>query len=988
MKIYYSCVIDTNPKFQYQCWLWAHSLIELAQISPSNIWVHYISGVDLLFIEKLKSLGLQLQEIEGFGDYKYCNKIAQLSNDSLREADVIILMDTDMIITQNFMDTINLECVSGKIVDYPNPNISILDNIFLEAGLDNIYERVKTDFENELTYAGNFNGGLYIIPNQYIDMIQASWRKWASWLLENNILKDGMKVHVDQVSFCMTIHENQIPIEHLPRTYNYPIHINFHKDIAPMIIHYHWKISNVGLLNIDQNSSVPYKECISKINDFIGRHFDNMTFWNYRYTVFPELGSGVGSRAENLKVKQTYACDVKFDRSFWARSFHKLFIEEVPELIGKKIYLHIGTPKTGTSSLQKYLYNNRNELIKQRVLYSDDVVEYRHQHLVTAMLNDDWLGFIDFFKSLVRKTKNIESIQTLIISSEGFYNHTPDFSEASKLFWQVISEILDLKVVVYLRRQEDFIESYYRQCVINPKNTRFVYGQQLVIEEFIETDRIKAVLDYETNLDAWSTIVGNNNLIVRSYTEDVNTDFLELLKINSAGFTVALRENKSLPAIAVEIIRRSNAVLDEKSQQLLVREVKDIFRTSDRYEKFVNNDLRQHLINKYKDEYDRLVEKWPSLMSGKLAEKGDEDIHSNTKISSSKQRSLKHLIRQIYDFYIIKRSGLFNKQYYLDQNPDVAKASIHPILHYVRYGVAENRNPSEQFNTFFYLKNNEDVINAGLNPFAHYIRFGQFEGRETIEKKNEIEFIERSIVSSTGAPNDMSTEDVKRAMQVVEYPHEFVEIVNASRALFGWYTKHFPRVYEYPWLLNKLKENIRGKKIADFGAGLTPMPIILAEHGAIITTIDNHPKTRSLQGIENDNEWGFFDYSQVNHSITSYHLTMDEHLFPDKTFDIWYSISVIEHMPAEMRREIIKLLKKSLKDHGRLMLTVDLAKDTNLLWNYAEGEQVEPIELHGSLQDLEQELIQQGFIINEARIIKQSQNERIDIALIDAYLSN
>ena len=41
------------------------------------------------------------------------------------------------------------------------------------------------------------------------------------------------------------------------------------------------------------------------------------------------------------------------------------------EIVNKKIYLHIGTAKTGTTSLQKYLYENRNKLILDGFIYPE-----------------------------------------------------------------------------------------------------------------------------------------------------------------------------------------------------------------------------------------------------------------------------------------------------------------------------------------------------------------------------------------------------------------------------------------------------------------------------------------------------------------------------------------------------------------------------------------------------------------------------------------
>lgn len=45
----------------------------------------------------------------------------------------------------------------------------------------------------------------------------------------------------------------------------------------------------------------------------------------------------------------------------------------------------------------------------------------------------------------------------------------------------------------------------------------------------------------------------------------------------------------------------------------------------------------------------------------------------------------------------IARSGFLDASYYLAQNPDVEASGMDPILHYVRFGERELRNPSRDF---------------------------------------------------------------------------------------------------------------------------------------------------------------------------------------------------------------------------------------------------------------------------------------------------
>jgi glycosyltransferase involved in cell wall biosynthesis len=88
-------------------------------------------------------------------------------------------------------------------------------------------------------------------------------------------------------------------------------------------------------------------------------------------------------------------------------------------------------------------------------------------------------------------------------------------------------------------------------------------------------------------------------------------------------------------------------------------------------------------------------------------------------------------IRNVGDARLVKKSGLFDVNWYLKEYPDVKKAQIDPVLHYVRYGWLEGRNPSRQFDQNRYLQMNADIKLSGTNPLVHYIRFGRLENRNT-----------------------------------------------------------------------------------------------------------------------------------------------------------------------------------------------------------------------------------------------------------------
>ena len=89
------------------------------------------------------------------------------------------------------------------------------------------------------------------------------------------------------------------------------------------------------------------------------------------------------------------------------------------------------------------------------------------------------------------------------------------------------------------------------------------------------------------------------------------------------------------------------------------------------------------------------------------------------------------------DYYLIKRSGLFDAHYYLLTYKDVRRADINPLIHFVTFGWKEGRNPSQFFDTNYYLDINPDVAQSGINPFVHYLRWGKAEGRSPSPNSTE-----------------------------------------------------------------------------------------------------------------------------------------------------------------------------------------------------------------------------------------------------------
>jgi glycosyltransferase involved in cell wall biosynthesis len=78
--------------------------------------------------------------------------------------------------------------------------------------------------------------------------------------------------------------------------------------------------------------------------------------------------------------------------------------------------------------------------------------------------------------------------------------------------------------------------------------------------------------------------------------------------------------------------------------------------------------------------------------------------------------------RHAWEFFVLRRSGKFDPEFYLSSNPNVAEAGMNPLMHYLEHGHHERRDPTPKFSTSAYLDAHPDLLESGVNPLYHSVR--------------------------------------------------------------------------------------------------------------------------------------------------------------------------------------------------------------------------------------------------------------------------
>jgi len=235
---------------------------------------------------------------------------------------------------------------------------------------------------------------------------------------------------------------------------------------------------------------------------------------------------------------------------------------------------------------------------------------------------------------------------------------------------------------------------------------------------------------------------------------------------------------------------------------------------------------------------------------------------------------------------------------------------------------------------------------------------------------------------SASSPQDMSAADLNNASRFNKRPDILRHLVDLSRETFGFYTCHYPRTIEYPWVAEKLEGLRPGQRVLDVGAGLNPVPLFLARRGVKVDTVDSHPEVRTPPTTSHWNEWGFYDYARAHPNLRSHHLSALD-FEPESPLDVVYSVSVIEHMPRAIWEALLARCRRWLARDSRLVLTIDLIPGTESLWNYSEGVVVEPVEVHGNVSDFVGCLRKHGFTPREISIQRHVPKSKTDLLFVD-----
>lgn len=237
--------------------------------------------------------------------YPHNNKARMLELDL--GYNLYILLDHDTIVCDDFSKFLNNNTFQAKPVDWSGPKLEFWKKIFNVFNLKLPVERYTStkDGKKIIPY---FNSGVLLVPGSYRKNLYDAWIYYIHELISIKEQLDNFTFFIDQIALTLALQKTNINITPLPIEMNFHIHRPVNKMFCPeksqpYIIHYHSCIDKSGYLNSSKYPRVHKK--IKKFNEILKEYeFNNKSFWDERYSNNSQLGSGIGSRGENLLYKR------------------------------------------------------------------------------------------------------------------------------------------------------------------------------------------------------------------------------------------------------------------------------------------------------------------------------------------------------------------------------------------------------------------------------------------------------------------------------------------------------------------------------------------------------------------------------------------------------------------------------------------------------------------------------------------------------------
>ncbi len=213
--------------------------------------------------------------------------------------------------------------------------------------------------------------------------------------------------------------------------------------------------------------------------------------------------------------------------------------------MGRQLYMHIGMPKSASSSIQGAFASLAPTLGRWGIHYpcSGRGSGTYHGGLVTR--GRAWTD-------LAEEIRRVDATR-FVLSVESFTGRARHQDWPRRVAALAAETNVTVRVVGYVRPQCQLVEALYSQWTVAGHNVK-------AFEDFAAEQMTSDLLDFNAVFEPWRRVFGTRAMVVRPLERsrlegDVVTHFLSLLGVPASRWRTGLRANSRRPAKQLEVVR-------------------------------------------------------------------------------------------------------------------------------------------------------------------------------------------------------------------------------------------------------------------------------------------------------------------------------------------------------------------------------------------------------------------------------------------------
>ncbi|MFG5150616.1 hypothetical protein [Campylobacter lari] len=501
----------------------------------------------------------------------------------------------------------------------------------------------------------------------------------------------------------------------------------------------------------------------------------------------------------------------------------------------KIAYIHIGTAKTGTTSIQNFLFHNQKVLQKKGYFFPQSIGKKNHVHLpgcvysikkmngyrkVHHLQNDNI--FMDKQKEIInnlsKELSNMDCGNT-IFSSESIHASL-NYEELVRLKNTLYAMGFDkIKILVYFRDIGNMLNSLCSEDV----KCGFIIDAYFDNNSLSKKPFLMNMLNYKENVKLYSEIFGKENLIVRLfdknefYQGDLLKDFIHSIGLEwDDEFIIPPKQNESLDLLGIELFQRFNRLLPRyktNSNNLLRGDVRSFIEkhfnnTKERF--FLPKEIIQSYIDYFEESNEWVRKEFFPHKERLFPEKDLSNYKENYELKEMKPEYWDKIAEFIADIVKTKNQNIIDKTNIIQNlnsalpNTTKENAIKHKLFFQTKYGTAKTRIQ----NQLSYKLGQAMIVNS--KSILGYIRMpfvlSYIKDKHKQEQKNYQEKIKKD--PSLKLPPLEDYPDYQEALKLKNHLSYKLgqALIKANKT---WYKGGYAKMW---FEIRKLKREIKNKK--------------------------------------------------------------------------------------------------------------------------------------------------------------------------------